>query len=120
MGLSFAAYSHHGQPERLVDGSQTNHEAILSCGAENRLRQRSRRPLKPIRIRKSRYLNNRIEQDHRRVKCRIRSMLGLKSQASAMVILSGIEMIHMMRKRQARYAYNPSASIAEQFVIFAA
>lgn len=76
--------------------------------------------MKPIRIRKSRYLNNRIKQDHRRIKRRIRSILGFKSQASAVVILSGIEMIHMMRKRQARYAYNPSPSIAEQFDILAA
>ncbi|MBB6413751.1 hypothetical protein HNQ71_006460 [Mesorhizobium sangaii] len=46
------ALARHGQPERIViDGSQTNHEAILSCDAESRLRQRSRRPLKPIRIR---------------------------------------------------------------------
>jgi putative transposase len=42
-----------------------------------------------------------------------------KQQAAA-IILSGIEMIHMMRKRQARYAYNPSPSIAEQFDILAA
>jgi len=35
--------------------------------------------LKPIRIRQSQYLNNRIEQDHRRIKRRIRSMLGFKS-----------------------------------------
>ncbi|MER8931046.1 IS6 family transposase [Mesorhizobium sp. M0220] len=115
------ALTRHGRPERIViDGSQTNYEAILSCDAESRLRQRSRRPLKPIRIRNSRYLNNRIEQDHRRIKRRIRSMLGFKSQASAVVILSGIEMIHMMRKRQASYAYNPSPSIAEQFDILAA
>jgi putative transposase len=46
-------------------------------------------------------------------------MLGFKSQASAAIILSGIEMIHMMRKRQARYAYSPSPSIAEQFDILA-
>jgi putative transposase len=47
-------------------------------------------------------------------------MLGFKSQASAAVIPSGIEMIHMMRKRQARYAYNPRPSVAEQFEILAA
>lgn len=35
---------------------------------------RSRRQLK-IRIRQSRYLNNRIEQDHRRIKGRTRCML---------------------------------------------
>lgn len=48
------ALARHGQSEHIViDGSQTNHEAILSCDAENRLRQRSRRPLQLIRIRKS-------------------------------------------------------------------
>lgn len=103
-----------------IDGSQTNHEAIASCDAENRLRDRSRRSLKPIRIRKSQYLNNPIEQDHRRIKRRIRPMLGFKSMASAEIILSGIETIHMMRKRQARFAYNPRPSIAEQFEILAA
>ncbi|PZV34895.1 hypothetical protein B5V02_30215 [Mesorhizobium kowhaii] len=49
--------------------------------------------------------NNRIEQDHRRIKRRIRPMLGFKSTATAATILTGIEMIHMMRKRQARYAF---------------
>lgn len=115
------AFARHGRPVRIViDGSQTNHEAIASCDAESRLRDRSRRSLKPIRIRKSQYLNNPIEQDHRRIKRRIRPMLGFKSMASAEIILSGIEMIHMMRKRQARFAYNPRPSIAEQFEILAA
>ena len=46
-------------------------------------------------------------------------MLGFKSQASASIILSGIEMIHMMRKRQVRYTYNQYPSLAEQFAILA-
>lgn len=115
------ALNRHGRPDRIViDGSQTNHEAIVACDAESRMRDQSRRSPKPIRIRKSKYLNNRIEQDHRRVKRRIRSMLGFKSAASAEIILSGIEMVHMMRKRQARFAYNPRPSLAEQFEILAA
>jgi putative transposase len=115
------ALARHSRPERIViDGSQTNREAIVSCDAENRLQERSRRGARSIRIRQSQYLNNRIEQDHRRVKRRIRSMLGFKSQSSAAIILCGIEMVHMMRKRQARYAYNPAPSIAEQFEILAA
>ncbi len=115
------ALERHGRPDRIViDASQTNHQAILSCDAESRLRDRSRRFLKPISIRKSRYLNNRIEQDHRRIKRRIRSVLAFKSEATASIIRSGIEMIHMMRKRQASYAYNPRPSIAEQFDILAA
>ena len=115
------AFQRHGRAERIViDGSQTNREAIISCDGESRLRDRSRRSSKPIRIRQSQYLNNRIKQDRRRIKRRIRSMLGFKSQASAAIILSGIEMIHMMRKRQARYAFNPRPTIAEQFDILAA
>lgn len=83
-------------------------------------RSRSRRWLNPITIRKSRYLNNRIEQDHRRIKRRVRPMLGFKSPATASITLSGIEMLHMMRKRQATYAFNPNPSLAEQFAILAA
>jgi putative transposase len=47
-------------------------------------------------------------------------MLGFKSPKSAAIILSGIEMVHMMRKRQARHAFNPNPSLAEQFEIIAA
>jgi len=114
------ALARHGRPDRVViDGSQTNLEAIRSCDAEHRLRDPLRPALKPIRIRTSQYLNNRIEQDHRRVKRRIRSMLGFKSMASAEIILSGIEMVHMMRKQQARFAYNPRPSLKAQFELLA-
>ena len=115
------AFARHGRPERIViDGSQTNREAIIACDGESRLRDQSQRLLKPIRVRQSQYLNNGIEQDHRRIKRRIRSMLGFKSITCAATILCGIEMLHMMRKRQARYAHNPAPSLVEQFEILAA
>jgi transposase-like protein len=115
------ALKRHGRPERIViDGSQTNREAILSCDTADRLQDRSRRKLKPIRIRQSAYLNNRIEQDHRAIKRRIRPMLGFKSLNSARAILGGIETVHMMRKGQAKYACNPQPSLAEQFHLLAA
>ena len=115
------ALKRHGRPERIViDGSQTNREAILSCDAANRLEDRSRRELKPIRIRQSAYLNNRIEQDHRAIKRRVRPMLGFKAIDSARAILAGIEMVHMMRKGQAKYAYAQQPSLAEQFERLAA
>jgi transposase-like protein len=115
------ALNRHGRPEKIViDGSQTNREAIISCDTANQLEDRSRRKLQPIRIRQSRYLNNRIEQDHRAIKRRVRPMLGFKSMASARTILSGIEMVHMMRKGQAKYAHNPPPSLAEQFDLLAA
>ena len=69
---------------------------------------------KPIRIRQSQYLNNRIEQDHRRIKRRVRPMLGFKSMSSARHP-GGIEMVHMMRKRQAKYALIGRNLLAEQF-----
>jgi len=110
------ALKRHGRPERIViGGSQTNREAILSCDTTDRLQDRSGRELKPIRIRQSAYLNNRIEQDHRAVKRRVRPMLGFKSMASARAILSGIELVHMMRKGQAKYACDSQLSLAEQF-----
>jgi putative transposase len=115
------ALKRHGRPERIViDGSQTNREAIVSCDTADRLQDQLGRKLMPIRIRQSAYLNNRIEQDHRAIKRRIRPMLGFKSTASARVILSGIEMVHMMRKGQAKYACSTQPSLAEQFHLLAA
>jgi putative transposase len=115
------ALKRHGRPNRIViDGSQTNREAILLCDAESRLQDGSGCQLEPIRIRQSHYLNNKIEQDHRAIKRRIRPMLGFHSAASARVILCCIEMVRMMRKQQAKYACNPQPSLAEQLHLLAA
>jgi putative transposase len=114
------ALKRHGQPARIViDGSHTNREAILACGMTDRLRDRSRRE-KSIRIRQSRYLNNRIEQDHCAIKRRMRPMFGFQTGGSGRVILGGTEIIHMMRKQQAKYACNQQLSLADQFERLAA
>ncbi|RDI53865.1 IS6 family transposase [Microvirga subterranea] len=114
------ALKQHGRPEKIViDGSQTNREAILACDTADRLQDRSSRKLKPIRVRQSAYLNNRIEQDHRAIKRMIRPMLGFKSVASARAVLGGIEMVHMMCKGQAKYAGHRSPSLAAQFELLA-
>lgn len=55
---------------------------------------------RPITIRQNKYMNNRIEQDHRFIKKRVRAMLGFKTFRSAQIILSGIELMHMIRKGQ--------------------
>ena len=47
-------------------------------------------------------------------------MLGFQTIDSARVILGGSEMIHMMRKQQAKYAWNLQPSLAEQFEMLAA
>jgi putative transposase len=109
------ALARHGRPERIVvDGGQTNREAILSCDTTDRIQDRSRREVRPIRIRQSAYLNNRIEQDHRAIRRRVRPMLGFKSTESARAILGGIALVHMMRKGQAKDAQNRQ-SLADQF-----
>jgi transposase-like protein len=55
---------------------------------------------KRVQVRSSKYLNNLIEQDHRRVRQRLRPMLGLKSFRTAAVVISGIELAEKIRKGQ--------------------
>jgi len=54
----------------------------------------------PIKVRQVKYLNNVVEQDHRAIKRRTRPMLGFKAFDCARVILSGIEVMHMIKKGQ--------------------
>ncbi len=54
-----------------------------------------------MQLRQQKYLNNIVEQDHRFIKKRVRCMLGLKSLRAATYILSGIEAMHMIKKKQA-------------------
>jgi transposase-like protein len=51
-------------------------------------------------VRTSKYLNNIVEQDHRRVKQRIYPMLGFKNFRHAAVTISGIELVQEIRKGQ--------------------
>jgi transposase-like protein len=97
----------------VIDGSQTYREAILSCYTGDRLWDRFQCKLKPIRIRQNRYLNNLVEQDHRAIKRRIRSMPGFKSTSNARAIQGNIETVQMMRKGHAEYARNRQTSLAE-------
>ena len=53
-----------------------------------------------IMIRRIKYLNNRVEQDHRFIKKITQPMKGFKSFYSASATLKGIELCHMLRKRQ--------------------
>ena len=53
-----------------------------------------------VRIRSSKYLNNVVEQDHRRIKQRIRPMLGFKRFETATVTIRGIELAEKIKKNQ--------------------
>ena len=54
----------------------------------------------PVKIRCCQYLNNVVEQDHRRVKGRLRSMLGFKTFYNARRVIIGIELAQKIHKRQ--------------------
>jgi putative transposase len=86
------AIRRHGVPEKItIDGSEANAAAIRSYNAEHGTE---------IIIRQVKYLNNRVEQDHRAVKRVMRPILGFKSFDAAQDALAGIELMHMIRKRQ--------------------
>src|SRR5680860_91990 len=70
-------------------------------------------------VRQVKYLNNIVEQDHRAVKRITKPMLGFKSFQSAKNILSGIELMHMIRKGQLMMEGAEKMSFAEQFYALA-
>ncbi|MCC6294978.1 MAG: DDE-type integrase/transposase/recombinase [Bryobacterales bacterium] len=76
-----------------VDGNSATHRGLRLLGDEG-ARWRG------VDIRVRRYLNNVVEQDHRAIKQRCASMLGLQSFRSAAITLAGIELAHRIRKRQ--------------------
>jgi transposase-like protein len=51
-------------------------------------------------LRSSKYLNNLIEQDHRNIKSRVNAMLGFKRFRNAAITISGVELMHRIRKGQ--------------------
>ena len=71
---------------------------------------------KLIKILQVKYLNNIMEQDHRFIKKLTRPMMGFKSFHSASATLQGIEVAHMIRKRQFR---KTTQSAFQQFVALA-
>jgi transposase-like protein len=88
------AINKHGAPEKItVDGYAATHTAI------DELREEALLPQNVI-VRTSKYLNNLIEQDHRRVKQRVYPMLGFKRFDNAAVTISGIELAHKIKKGQ--------------------
>jgi putative transposase len=107
------AIRRHGVPEKItIDGSAANEAAIKSYNAEHGT---------AIEIRKIKYLNNIVEQDHRAVKRVTRPMLGFKSFDAAQGTLAGIELMHMIKKKQMRVeAGDESRSAAETFYALAA
>jgi len=106
------AIRRHGVPEKItIDGSAANEAAIKSYNKEHGT---------AIAIRQVKYLNNMVEQDHRGVKRVTRPMLGFKSFEAAQGTLAGIELMHMIKKKQMRVgAEDEGLTAAEQFYALA-
>ncbi|MBC8726636.1 IS6 family transposase [Paraburkholderia sp. 31.1] len=84
-----------GQPPKTItlDGYAASHRAVREMKADGLLPEDTK-------IRSSKYLNNLVEQDHRNIKSRTKVMLGFKRFRNAAITLSGIELVHRIRKGQ--------------------
>ena len=89
-----------------IDKSGANKAEIKGFNSENKRR---------IKIRSCKYLNNIVEQDHRRIKRITRSMLGFKNFYSAQSTLAGIDLMAMIKKGQMKKNLSNTLSPAEQF-----
>jgi putative transposase len=106
------AIRRHGVPEKItIDGSAANAAAIRRYNTEHGT---------TIVIRQIKYLNNIVEQDHRAVKRVTRPILGFKSFEAAQSTLIGIELMHMIKKRQMDGHEVEGRSAAQQFYDLAA
>jgi len=88
------AIGNNGKPRLInIDKSGANTQAI-------RIVNQYSLTFKKIRIRRVKYLNNIVEQDHRTIKRRIAITTGFKEFESAQRTLAGIEIINIIRKNQ--------------------
>jgi transposase-like protein len=88
------ALRHNGTPRVItLDGYAASHRAIREMKSTGHL-------CRSVRVRSCKYLNNVVEQDHRRVKQRIGPMLGFKRFDMAAITISGIELAEKIKKGQ--------------------
>jgi transposase-like protein len=88
------AIESQGMPEKItLDGYAATHTAV------DELKESEILPVN-VCVRMSKYLNNLIEQDHRRVKQRVYPMLGFKQFGNGAVTISGIELAQKIKKGQ--------------------
>lgn len=106
------AIKQNGQPSLVnIDQSGANTAGLKQVNRDNNTR---------ITIRQCKYLNNIIEQDHRRIKRRTRPMLGFKNFYTAQRTLAGIEVMAMIKKGQMKTRGKDTRSFAELFYALAA
>jgi putative transposase len=86
------AIRHNATPEKIaIDRSGAHTAAIESHNTDHKA---------GIEIRQVKHLHNLVEQGHWAIQRLVRPMLGFKSFRSDAVTLTGIELMHMIRKGQ--------------------
>ena len=92
-GFLRSAMKNTRKPTKItLDAYAASHRAVREIKEDGELPRR-------VKVRSSQYLNKLIEQDHRRVKQRIRPMLGFK-RFDNVVTISGIELAEKIKKGQ--------------------
>jgi len=105
------AIGRNGKPGLInIDKSGANKAGIKQFNCDNNRR---------VKIRQCKYLNNIVEQDHRRIKRITRSMLGFKNFNSAQSTLAGIELVAMLKKGQMKKNTVGTLSRVKQFYALA-
>jgi hypothetical protein len=96
-----------------LDAYAASHRAVADLKRSGELPKR-------VRVRSSKYPNNTIEQDHRRVKQRLGPMLGLKSFRTAAVVIRGIELAEKIKKNQFQFGKlgGPTATMPIRSITF--
>ena len=88
------AAKQHGAPRVItLDGYAASYRAVAKLKTSGILPRR-------VQVRSCKYLNNVIEQDHRRIKQRVRPMLGFKRFEMEAVTIRGIELAEKFKKHQ--------------------
>ena len=89
------AIKHQRQPPKTItlDGSAASHRAVREMKEDGVLPEDTK-------VRFSKYLNNLVEQDYRNIKSRANVMLGFKQFKNAAITLTGVELMHCIRKGQ--------------------
>jgi transposase-like protein len=100
------AMKKHGTPRVItLDAYAASHRAITELQSAGTITRR-------IRVRSSKYVNNVVEQDHRRIKQRIRPMLGFKRFDTATTTISGVELAEKIRKQQFKIGNLPGRPVS--------
>lgn len=111
--LKKALDANHTKQPRVIntDKDQAYPLAVAKLKDEKRLRKDSE-------LRRVKYLNNLIEQDHRRVKKITKASLGYQSFCTAWKTIRGIEMIQMIRKGQVKNVSKGDSMSQKEFIEF--